>query len=115
MKLKLFLLLSWTLITVVTWKAVTLLGINWPSVFFGDILNHPWRAQFNIDFLIHLILFASWVVWRERSKITGAICGFLCIFGGGLFGFLYLLFISFQSKGNASTFFMGMHNTHQIN
>jgi len=113
MKLKLFLFLSWTLMIVVTWKAINSLGINWPSVFFGDILNHPWRAQFNIDFLIHLILFASWVVWRERSKVTGAICGFLCVFGGGLFGFLYLLFIGFQSKGNTKEFFLGAHNIGQ--
>ena len=109
MKLKLFLLLSWTLIVLVTWKAISLQGINWPNVFFGDILNHPWRAQFNIDFLIHLFLFASWVTWRERSKLTGIICGFLCIFGGGLFGFLYLIFISIQSKGNLKEFFMGAH------
>jgi hypothetical protein len=111
MKLKLFLFLSWTLMVVVTWKAIDVLGVNWSSVFFGDILNHEWRAQFNIDFLIHLFLFASWVVWRERSKVTDVVCGFLCIFGGGLFGFLYLLFISFKSRGDAREFFLGMHNT----
>ncbi len=111
MKLKLFLFLSWTLIVVVTWKAISAQGVNWPSVFFGDILNYPWRAQFNIDFLIHLILFASWVVWRERSKVIGIICGFLCIFGGGLFGFLYLLFASIQSKGNTKEFFLGTHSS----
>jgi len=113
MKLKIFLLLSWILMVVVTWRAISLLGADWPSVYFGDILSHPWRTQFNIDFLIHLFLFASWVVWRERSKVIGVICGFLCVFGGGLFGFLYLLLISFKSKGNAREFFMGTHNTQQ--
>ena len=113
MKLKIYLLLSWILMVVVTWKAVSLLSIDWPSVYFGDILIHPWRTQFNIDFIIHLFLFASWVVWRERSKVMGLICGILCVFGGGLFDFLYLLFISLQSKGNAREFFMGIHDTKQ--
>lgn len=69
MKLKIYLLLSWILMIVVTWRAVSILSVDWPSVYFGDILNHLWCTQLNIDFLIHLFLFASWIVWRERTKV----------------------------------------------
>lgn len=107
--LRIYLLFAWLVMIVVTWLAVKSLGIDWPSIFFGDILNNEWRAQFNIDFLFHLILFCSWVIWRERSKLVGVVCGILCIFGGGLFGFMYLFFVSLKSEGNVSKFFLGKH------
>ncbi len=75
--LRIFLLAGWLIMLVLSWRALTDLGYNWPRVFFGDIADNTWRAQFNIDFLIHLLLFATWVVWRETSRITGIVCGFL--------------------------------------
>ena len=110
MKFRSFLLFSWILIIVVTWHAVNVLGFNWPIIFFGDLINHPWRSQFNTDFLIHLLLFGSWVVWREQSKSVGLFCGFWCVIGGGLFGFLYLLVTSYRAQGDINVFFLGKHS-----
>jgi len=104
-----FLLVSWILIIGVTIYAVIQEGFNWPAVYFGDLFGHPWRSQFNADFLIHLFLLASWVYWREESKLKGAVYGFLSIFGGGMFGFMYILLASVKSKGDSKRFFLGAH------
>jgi len=74
--LRIFLLAGWLIMLVLSWRALTELGYNWPDVFFGDIADNTWRARFNIDFLIHLLLFATWVVWRETSRLTGLFAGF---------------------------------------
>ncbi|MGD9340927.1 MAG: hypothetical protein PVG76_08330 [Chromatiales bacterium] len=74
--LRIFLLAGWLIMLAMSWRALTELGYNWPDVFFGDIANNTWRARFNIDFLNHLLLFATWVVWRETSRLTGLFSGF---------------------------------------
>ncbi len=107
--MRFFLLLGWLTMLVVSWRAVSDLGYNWPQVFFGDIAQHTWRAQFNIDFLIHLLLFAAWVIWRETSRLTGIVCGFFCIFLGGLFGFPYLLATTYRSGSDTRRFLLGKH------
>ena len=107
--LRIFLLAGWLIRLVWSWRALTELGYNWPNVFFGDIADNTWRAQFNIDFLIHLLLFATWVVWRETSRLTGIVCGFFVIFLGGLFGFPYLLATTYRSGADTRRFLLGKH------
>ena len=107
--LRSFLLIAWVLIVGVTLYAVIREGLNWPAVFFGDLVGHPWRSQFNTDFLIHLFLLAFWVFWREESKVKGAIFGFLSIFGGGLFGFMYILVASVRAGGDPKKMLLGHH------
>ena len=97
--LRLFLLFSAVLIFAITFFAINANGFNWPSVFFGDILEMNWRSQFNVDFLIHLFLLATWIAWREGFTAKGYLFGFLSIFMGGMFGFLYILYATYQAKG----------------
>lgn len=59
------------------------------AVFLGDFA-HPWRAQFNADFSMHLLLVAAWMVWRSRSWPLGLVCGLLTICMGALFLLPYL-------------------------
>jgi len=105
--LRLFLIVSAVLIFTITLVAINANGFNWPSVFFGDVLALNWRTQFNIDFLIHLILLATWIVWRERFTVKGYLFGFLSIFMGGMFGFLYILYASYKAKGDPRKLLMG--------
>ena len=98
--LRLFLVISAFTIFLVTYIAIEDQGIFWPTVFFGDILNLGWRSQFNIDFLIHLLLLATWIAWREGNTAKGYVFGFLSIFMGGMFGFLYVLYATFEAKGD---------------
>ena len=112
--LRLFLILSTVLIFIVTFFTVNTNGLNWPSVFFGDILELDWRAQFNVDFLIHLYLLATWIAWREGFTVKSYFFGFLSIFLGGMFGFLYILYASYQAKGNPKKLLLGEHRDIQI-
>ena len=85
-------------------------GFNWPAVYFGDLVQLDWRSQFNTDLVIHIILLAVWVAWREKFALKGLVCGFFCIFWGGMFGFPYLLYIAYQAKGNPKQMLLGVHH-----
>jgi len=78
--LKIFLLLGWLVMPAVSRRAVSKLRYNWPQFFFSDIAKPTWRAQFNIDYLIQLFLFAAWVMWRETSRLAGVLCAFIASF-----------------------------------
>lgn len=106
---RILLALSWVLIMASTIYAVNQAGFNWPKVYIGDLFGHPWRSQFNTDFLIHLFLLCSWIYWREESKLKGAVYGFLSIIMGGMFGFAYLLHATYKSKGDVSAILLGSH------
>ena len=97
----------WVALVGVTWRAIAELGLGGGNVFLSD-LSHPWRAQFNIDFLLHLLLFAVWVVWRENSKLLGIVCAVLCVFGG-MFTFPYLLVAALRSRGDFRALLLGAH------
>ena len=38
--LRIFLLAGWLIMLVLSWRALTELGYNWPRVFFGDIADN---------------------------------------------------------------------------
>lgn len=104
---KLVVVLLWAAMIAVTAYAVHALGSDGGMVFFDDFA-HPWRAQFNTDFLIHLLLFAGWVFWRERSRAAGAVCALLCLMGG-LFTLPYLLWSLHRANGDFKALLLGAH------
>lgn len=104
-----FLIGSTITIYVITILAINNGGFNWPIVFFGDLFNLDWRAQFNTDFLIHLFLLALWISWREGFTPRGIIFGFLSIFMGGMFGFPYMLLAIYKANGNPEQTLLGVH------
>ena len=108
MYLKTYLILAWIIITAITIYAVSTLGINFLQYFFGDMLTNGWRMQINIDFAIHLILFALWVIWREESRTTGIVCAVLVSLGG-FFTCLYLLHRLYKADGNIKGLLLGRH------
>ena len=105
--LRLFVLAIWLVLLAVTWRAAAELGLGGGNVFFSDF-SHPWRAQFNTDLSLHLLLFAVWVFWREHSKLLGLVCAVLCALGG-IFTFLYLVVASYRSRGDARVLLLGAH------
>jgi hypothetical protein len=104
---RLFVLAIWVVLFAITWRAVAESGLGGGNVFFSD-LSHPWRAQFNVDFSLHLLLFAVWVFWREHSKSLGLLCAVLCAMGG-LFTFLYLVVAVSRARGDARVMLLGAH------
>jgi hypothetical protein len=105
--LRLFVLAVWVVLLVVTWRAAAELGLAGGNVFVSDF-SHPWRAQFNTDLSLHLLLFAVWVFWREHSKLLGLVCALLCALGG-IFTFPYFLFAVYRARGDARVLLLGTH------
>ena len=112
--LRKFLVISTVVIFAISIYAALNEGINWPAIFFGDLLHLDWRSQFNIDFLIHLILLATWVSWREGFTARGLVFGFLSIFMGGMFGFPYLLYAAYKANGDPGAVLLGVHSARLI-
>lgn len=105
--LKIMVFLFWGVLTSVTVYAFLSLGGEGGMVFFTDFA-HPWRAQFNTDFLMHIFLFSVWVFYREQSKVVGLVAALLSLLGG-LFTLLYLGFAMQRAKGDVRKFLLGCH------
>ncbi|MEL6330132.1 MAG: hypothetical protein AAFR38_10750 [Planctomycetota bacterium] len=104
-----FLGVSTVVIYVMTALAITSDGVNWPAVAVRDILALNWRSQFNTDFLIYLILVASWISWREGFTPKGHAFGFLSVVMGGMFSFPYLLYATYAASGDLKRVLLGAH------
>lgn len=104
---RLLLALGWAVLFYVSFQAIRQLGLG-PAgdVFVGDFA-HPWRAQFNTDFSLHLLLVALWMIYRSRPWIVGLICGVLAINLGGVFTLAYLLVVSIRAKGDMRNVLLG--------
>ncbi|WDQ15043.1 hypothetical protein [Rhodopirellula sp. P2] len=110
--LRAFLFVSTVLIYVMTVLASLSQGINWPAVALDDLMAFNWRSQFDTDFLVYLLLGATWISWREGFTAKGHVFAFLSVFLGGMFSFPYLLFATYQANGEAKRFLLGIHATH---
>ena len=106
---KILLTLSTFGIYALTLIAISSQGWNWPAVAINDLLSLNWRTQFDFDFIIHLIILATWVVWREGGNSRAYIFGFLSIIMGGMFSFPYLVHTIYQVKGNPQALLLGVH------
>lgn len=82
-------------------------GMGLLPIFFGDMAAMTWPGQFNLDFFFMLSLSSLWVSWRHQFSATGLVLGLLALFGGASFLTVYLLILSFQSKGNMKTVLLG--------
>lgn len=67
--------------------------------YFAEMLANSWQSHFNVDLLVHSILFACWIMYREKSPINGMIYGICAIGLGAVFSFLYLLIVFYKSQG----------------
>jgi len=107
--LRAFLFAATLAIFAVSIYVLTVVGINWPAVYFGDLLKLDWRSQFNTDLLIHLCLFTIWVTWREGFTPKGFLFGFLSFFCGAMFGGPYVLIATYKANGDLKAMLLGVH------
>jgi hypothetical protein len=92
-----------------TFQAGQQLGLDKAGDFFFGDMAHPWRAQFNVDFLLHLLLVGAWMIWSNANRSLGVLFGLLAVTGGALFTFAYLLVRSVQTGGNIKAVILGCH------
>lgn len=96
-------------IYIVGYTGITISNHGWNlfPIFLGDMAEMGWPGQFNSDFMSFLILSALWVAWRNNYSFTGVGLSVIAFLGGIMFLAPYLLYLSFQSKGDMKEFFMG--------
>jgi len=109
--LRALLIVSTLAIYLFTFVAVASYGANWPAVAINDILALNWRSQFDIDFILHLLLLATWISWREGFTAKGYAFGFLSIVMGGMFSFPYILYATYMAKGDPKEVLLGSHTS----
>ena len=107
--LRLFLVIATIAIYAVTAIAVVGHGPNWPAVALSDLMAGNWRSQFDIDFILYLLIIASWVSWREGGGARGFLLGVISIVMGGMFAFPYLFLAISRSAGDPQQVLMGVH------
>lgn len=107
--LRIFLVASTVGIYALTVIAITGHGWLWPVTAARDLAALNWRSQFNFDFVIYLVLSSSWIVWREGATGKAYMYVFLNIFLGGMFGFPYLLLLSYRAKGDIKKILLGVN------
>lgn len=101
------LVIGWLAVVWFTWRAVTEMGAGVAGdIFFAD-LAHPWRGQFNVDFLIHLVLVALWLGWTAQRKVLAPLVAVLAVLGGGCFTFAYLFVRSFGGDRSLAHLLLG--------
>jgi hypothetical protein len=104
------LVVAWFIVGWASWRAITGMGASSAGdIFLGD-LAHPWRGQFNLDFLSHLLLVALWLGWTAQRRLLAPAIGLAAILGGGLFTFAYLLARSFAGDGTIRHLLLGRHH-----
>lgn len=78
--------------------------------FFDDgalIMSNPWGIVSLVDLYVGFSLFSVWIVYREKSIVSGSIWVILMMVLGFFTGALYVLIALLQSKGDMNKFFYG--------
>lgn len=104
---RIFLMVAWLAITILTVYVITKLGFTWPQVYINDLLAVDWRSQFNTDLIIYLTLTSIWMYWRENSMTRGLILVLLHMNLGAMFGCAYLLWLTYETKGDVKALLIG--------
>lgn len=73
----------------------------------ATIATIGWRGQFHADFLCYLLLSALWVAWRHQFTAGGIVLAVLAANLGILFLSIYLIVISFSSRGRSAVILLG--------
>lgn len=94
-------------VNVTAWIAIYYHGPNLFSVVGRDLSSNTWNAQFDADLLCYLAISGLWIAWRHNFKPWvipfGAVGGFL----GNAFMAPYILFLTYQTKGDMRKLIMG--------
>lgn len=96
-----------TIITIYTVAAIANDGFDLITPFISDILGVGWSGQFNLDFMMYLILSALWVAWRHDFSGAGIALAAIASVGGMLFFATYLLVQIGRAKGDVERLALG--------
>lgn len=94
-------------IAIYTVIAISNDGFDLITPFVGDILSMSWSGQFNLDFMMYLILSALWVAWRHGFSGAGLALAAVASVGGMLFFAPYLLIQIVRAGGDFEVLLLG--------
>jgi hypothetical protein len=73
------------------------------------IISNPWGIVSLVDLYVGFILFAMWMFYREKSKISAVIWIVLLMVLGFFIGALYVFIQLMKSNNDWHYFFLGDH------
>ena len=82
-------------------------GLGLLPIFFGDIATMAWPGQFNFDFLLFLVLSATWTAWRNRFRASGLVLAAIAFLGGAGFLLPYLIYLTWKHDGEIPAIMLG--------
>ena len=97
-------------VTIYTVPVVLEYGLILFQVFFSDMAEMGWPGQFNFDFMMMLLMSATWVAWRHQFSAVGLLLAVPAFLGGAPFLTAYLLYQSFQTD-DVATLLLGEGRT----
>lgn len=106
----LFLLVMWGALAFYTGHVIAHHGMNLFAVFFGDMAKWSWAGQFNLDFMMMLVLSASWTAWRNSFSPAGLGLAVVAFLGGAGFLLPYLTYLAWRHDGDTAAILTGRNN-----
>jgi hypothetical protein len=97
----------WVVLAAYTTVVIANHGIGLLPIFFGDIGAMEWPGQFNLDFLMMLVVSASWTAWRNRFRPGGLALAAIAFFFGAGFLLIYLAYLIFRHRGDPAVVLLG--------
>ena len=101
------LMVLWGALAFYTGHVIAHHGLNLFPQFFGDMARWTWAGQFNLDFLMMLLLSASWTAWRNSFTPAGIALAVLAFFGGAGFLLPYLTYLAWKHGGDTAAIVLG--------
>lgn len=84
-------------------------GVDFVSPFLGAIAATGWQGQFNLDFMLMLVLTGIWVAWRGGFAPRAIALGMAGALFGTLFLASFLLILSLRAGGDPRRMLLGVH------
>lgn len=84
-------------------------GVTLVPAFFGPMAEMTWQGQFNVDFLMFLVLSGLWTAWRNGMTVGGVALGVVAACFGIMFLAPYLLYLIVASGRDLQRVLMGVH------
>ncbi|MCI5045351.1 MAG: hypothetical protein MRY72_11695 [Aquisalinus sp.] len=101
------LLTFFIVIAIYTMIVISNHGMGLLTIFFSDVAAMNWPGQFNLDFMTFLVLSATWLAWRNNFTPISFLLALCGAFGGMFFLSAYLLYLTFQTKGDIKEIMLG--------
>jgi multisubunit Na+/H+ antiporter MnhG subunit len=97
------------LIVLTGYTAVTIGNHGWNlfPTFFADMAAMGWAGQFNLDFMMMLMLSAIWTAWRHQFSPAGLLLAVLAFNGGMLFLSIYVTWHLSRNGGDMKALLLG--------